>query len=157
VIDSSVTPSCPPVDSARDRRQAQQLTPSSSPREERIRGQVRLVLYSPQRERLLPERRREWRQPFPYPVHLTPVDPDGKRLVDEMQVVIGKHLSELGFDFYHYQPLPQRRAVVSFELSPDNWTALLIDLTWCRFSRHGLYDSGGKFLEVTQPLSPPAV
>ena len=33
------------------------------------------------------------------------------------------------------------------------WFAFLIDLKWCRFTRHGWYESGGRFLEsVASPM-----
>ena len=28
------------------------------------------------------------------------------------------------------------------------WIGLLLELTWCRFTRHGRYDNGGRFLAV---------
>jgi hypothetical protein len=98
------------------------------------------------------ERRREVRQPFPYPVYLTPLDA-GSPEVDRTIAVIGKHLSEHGFDFYHREPLADRQVIASFDGGSLGWIALVLELTWCRFSRHGWYDNGGRFIALaTSPL-----
>jgi hypothetical protein len=98
------------------------------------------------------ERRCETRYPFPYLVHLTPVDEDGSLLQSETVVVVGKHLSERGLGFYHPKPLPYRRVIASLE-SNGRWLGFLLDLTWCRFTRQGWYESGGRILEsVLSPM-----
>lgn len=94
------------------------------------------------------ERRLEKRHAFPYPVYLTPVGRDGLTASGDTIVVLGKHLSERGFDFYHRDPLPFRRAIVSFETGRGKWLGVLLDLSWCRFGRHGWYDNGGRFLSI---------
>ena len=43
-------------------------------------------------------------------------------------VVVGKHLSENGFGFYHRATLPYRRMIVSLECRNSQWIAFLIDL-----------------------------
>ncbi len=116
--------------------------------EHAIRERVQRVLAGAQVARRGMEQRRERRHPFPYPVYLTPVGRDGATSVGKTLVVLGKHLSELGFDFYHRAPLPYRRAIVSFETACGVWTGVLLDLAWCRFGRHGWYDNGGRFLAV---------
>ena len=99
------------------------------------------------------ERRRETRYPFPFLIHLTPVGEDGATPCGESLVVAGKDLSERGLGFYHPQPLPYRRMIASLEGPRGNWFGFLIDLTWCRFTRQGWYESGGRFLEtVNSPL-----
>ena len=98
------------------------------------------------------ERRHETRYPFPYLVHITPVAADGVTVQGETVVVVGKHLSEQGLGFYHPKPLPYRRVIASLE---DNgrWLGFLIDLKWCRFTRQGWYESGGRILEsVPSPI-----
>ena len=98
------------------------------------------------------ERRCEQRYPFPHLVHLTPVGEDGLTPQGESIVVVGKHLSERGLGFYHPRPLPYRRMVASIEAN-GHWIAFLIDLNWCRFTRQGWYESGGRFLQsVLSPL-----
>jgi len=108
--------------------------------------------------RLLPprtalERRQSGRFPFPFLIRLTPVDEVTLSPVDEPMVVVGKDLSEKGLGFYHQPPLPYRRAVVTLEDSAGRSVSLLIELSWCRFTRHGWYDSGGRFLRIMQPLA----
>ena len=94
------------------------------------------------------ERRRQARYPFPYLVHLTPVSDDGITPEGNTLVVVGKHLSERGLGFYHAEPLPYRRMIVSVETGGPGWTSFLIDLTWCRFTKQGWYESGGRFLQA---------
>lgn len=94
------------------------------------------------------ERRRETRHPYPYPIHLTPLDAAG--LPDALRtfVVIGKHLSSHGLDFYCRQPLPERRIIASLDCGREGWIGLVLELAWCRFGRHGWYDNGGRFIAV---------
>jgi hypothetical protein len=96
----------------------------------------------------LPERRRQERFPYPRLVHLNPVAADGQTPLGGGLVVAGKHLSERGLGFYHPTPLPYRWVVASLEKGPDEWLSLLLDVSWCRFSRRGWYESGGRFLRT---------
>ena len=98
------------------------------------------------------ERRHDSRYPFPCLVHLTPVGRDGVTPEGETVVVVGKHLSEQGFSFYHQTPLPHRRMIASLECRKGHWLGFLMDLNWCRFTKDGWYESGGRFLETA--LSP---
>ena len=100
----------------------------------------------------LTERRRENRYPFPYLVHLTPVAEDGISPEGKTLVVVGKHLSERGLGFYHPRPLPYRRMIVSLESGDGECLGFLIDVSWCRFTKQGWYESGGRFLQSV--LSP---
>jgi hypothetical protein len=100
----------------------------------------------------LMERRRDNRYPFPCLVYLTPVAADGHTPVGEPVVVVGKHLSEKGLGFYHTKPLPHRRMIASLEGGRGRWFAFLMDLSWCRFTKGGWYESGGRFVETA--LSP---
>jgi hypothetical protein len=121
---------------------------------QRLRDEVQRILAGAQSSLRSSERRREKRYPYPYPVYLTPVAKDGVTPLGETLVVLGKHLSEQGFDFYHREPLPYRRAIVSFETPRGHWIGVLLDLSWCRFGRHGWYDNGGRFLGlVRSPLA----
>jgi hypothetical protein len=94
------------------------------------------------------DRRNERRYPYPYLVRLIPVDRDGTVLHGEAVVAVGKHLSDRGIGFYHPKPLPHRHMVVSLETSDGTGSAFVVDLGWCRFTREGWYESGGKFLDV---------
>lgn len=118
-----------------------------------VRDCVRRALCGPQAPYKGPERRREQRHPYPYPIYLTPVARDGVTPAAETIIVVGKHLSECGLDFYCHQPLPYRRVIASLECGPDAWTGLLLELTWCRFTRFGWYDNGGRFLRLA-PVQP---
>lgn len=121
--------------------------------EERLQDAVTQVLHGLNSKTILRERRRDKRFAFPRPIHLTPVD-DTDRPVGETIVVLGKHLSEGGLDFYHEAPLPYRRAVASIETGAGQWVSLSMVLTWCRFTRHGWYENGGRFLEVVETPLP---
>ena len=101
------------------------------------------------------ERRRDQRYPFPHLIHLTPVGEDGITPEGQSVVVVGKHLSERGVGFYHPKPLPYRRMIASLEAGAGVWMAFLIDLSWCRFTKEGWYESGGRFLQVVpSPVGP---
>ncbi|MFP8871055.1 MAG: hypothetical protein VCB43_06330 [Myxococcota bacterium] len=96
------------------------------------------------------ERRRAKRHPFPYPVRLTPVDARGNA-TDETIIVLGKHLTSCGLDFYYQHAVSHRRVVATFDCEVNQRAELLMDLTWCRFSGHGWYENGGRFLSVVNP------
>jgi hypothetical protein len=98
--------------------------------------------------RLAPERRRWTRYPFPYLILLTPVEDDDLTPAGSPIVVVGKHLSECGMDFYHPQPLPHRRMVASLEKPDGTWLSLVVDINRCRFTREGWYESGCRFLQL---------
>ena len=116
--------------------------------EDSVRSRVNGLLTSLYPRTPANERRCEQRYPFPYLIHLTPVAEDGIEPSGETVVVVGKHLSERGLGFYHPQPLPYRRMIVSLEVGNGAWMGFLIDLTWCRFTKQGWYESGGRFLQV---------
>jgi hypothetical protein len=120
--------------------------------DDEIRTQVWGLLTNLYPRNDLVERRRGSRYPYPCLVHLTPVKADGITSEGETVVVVGKQLSEQGFSFYHQAPLPYRRMIASLENSRGNWLGFLMDLNWCRFSRGGWYESGGRFLQTA--LSP---
>lgn len=100
------------------------------------------------------ERRREHRHPFPRLVHLTPVGADGITPEGETIVVVGRDLSEHGLGFFHTKPIPYRRMIASIQAPNEQWIGFLIDLRWCRFTRQGWYESGGRFLQsVLSPIN----
>jgi len=113
-----------------------------------VRGQVWALLAALYSRTGVVERRRDWRYPYPYLAYLTPVGDDGVTPQGETVVVVGKHLSERGFGFYHREPLPYRRMILSLETAAGARLGFLIDLSWCRFTRHGWYESGGRFLQA---------
>lgn len=113
-----------------------------------IASSVRSALFAVEPFRKGTERRKESRHAYPYPIHLTPLAASGQPEVLRTFVVIGKHLSPHGLDFYFRLPLPERRVIASLDGGREGWVGLLLELTWCRFSRHGWYDNGGRFLAV---------
>jgi hypothetical protein len=118
-----------------------------------LQGQVWGLLSSLYPKVDILERRRETRYPFPQLVYLTPVGDDGHSPCGEGLTVVGKHLSQRGLGFYHTKPLPYRRMIASLE-SGNGWVGFLIDLNWCRFTKQGWYESGGRFLQaVESPLT----
>jgi hypothetical protein len=45
--------------------------------------------------------------------------------------------------------------IVSLEVGADAWLGFLIDLSWCRFTKQGWYESGGRFRQVVNsPIGP---
>lgn len=121
--------------------------------DDEVRAQVWGLLTTMYPRNDLVERRRDSRYPFPCLIHLTPVGDDGVTPEGETVVVVGKHLSEHGFGFYHQAPLPHRRMIASLECGRGRWVAFLIDLSWCRFTKGGWYESGGRFLQsILSPM-----
>jgi len=138
----SVPPANPPID-------------RSPLPDDDVRVQVGGILGGLYRQNSAPEQRGEARYPYPYLVHLTPVGEDGVTPCGEPVVVVGKHLSERGFGFYHPKPLPHRRMIVSLETAGGTKLGFLIELSWCRFTRHGWYESGGRFRQTVPPPDAP--
>ncbi len=100
------------------------------------------------------DRRREPRFPYPHLVYLTPLAEDGISPQGSNIVVAGKQLSENGLGFFHQMPLPHRRMIASLDQGRGQWLGLVIDLSWCRFTKFGWYESGGRLLEVVDsPLN----
>jgi len=129
------------------------LLPEQGAASDEIRTQIWGLLSMLYPKVSVTERRRETRYPFPSLINLTPVGEDGATPCGESVVVVGKHVSERGLGFYHPKPLPYRRMIASLEGPRGDWFGFLVDLSWCRFTRHGWYESGGRFLEsVASPL-----
>ena len=124
-------------------------TPNSGA-DQQIRRQVQQVLQLIRHRSQGMDRRSDRREPFPYPIYITPVAEDGTAQTNETIVVLGKHLSERGLDFYYQAPLPYRRVIASWECSNGHWLAMVLDLRWCRSNRHGWYENGGRFLQVVE-------
>lgn len=114
--------------------------------EEQIRACVTEILQGVGAKTVVRERRRNRRYPYAYPVYLTPLDerdePAGPTIL-----VLGKQLSDGGLDFYYDEPIPNRRVLVSLEGHGGRSVSLILLLTWCRFTRHGWYENGGRFLK----------
>lgn len=121
--------------------------------DEIIRQQVWGVLVGVYPQGNIVEKRQDQRFPYPHLLYLTPVGPDGHTPIDESVTVVGKTLSERGLGFFYQQPIPHRRMIASLEGSDHLWAGFLIDITWCRFTRYGWYESGGRFIQsVPSPI-----
>lgn len=94
------------------------------------------------------ERRRHQRLAMPVLFQLTPLDTQGAALEDLAITVVGKDLSPRGLSFFHGQPLPYRRAIVSLDHPELGPFAVEVDIRWCRFARPGWYESGGRLLRA---------
>ena len=120
--------------------------------EDEVRKQVWGLMSAIYPKREILEKRHENRYPFPYLIHLTPLADDGVTPMGESISVVGKHLSERGLGFYHPKPLPYRRMIASLECN-GRWLGFIVDLKWCRFTKQGWYESGGRFLQsVPSPI-----
>ncbi len=126
----------------------EEVPPASVASDDPVRQQVWRILAGLFPRHKTVERRGDQRFPYPYLVYLTPLGEDGVSPAAESIIVIAKHLSERGLGFYHQQPLPERRMIVSLPTQDATWVAFLIDITWCRFTQHGWYESGGRFLQA---------
>lgn len=128
------------------------IPPTAQPYEhesdQRIRSQVQQLLQLFHHRSLVTDRRFDRREPFPYPIHITPIAADGSPELNETIIVLGKHLSERGLDFYYQAPVPHRRVIASWECADGHWLAMILDLRWCRSNRYGWYENGGRFLQV---------
>ena len=122
--------------------------PYENESDQRIRSQVQQLLQQFRHSSPAADRRFDRREPFPYPIHITPISGDGSPDLDGTIVVLGKHLSERGLDFYYQDPIPHRRVIASWECSNGHWLAMVVDLRWCRSNRFGWYENGGRFLQV---------
>ena len=116
--------------------------------EEGIRRGVHAILGSTFADWQLGERRCQQRYPYPYLVHLTPVGGDGLTTIGETVVVVGKHLSAGGLDFYFPEPLPYRRMIAALESREGRRWGFLLELSSCRFTASGWYVNGGRFLRT---------
>jgi len=98
------------------------------------------------------EQRGEQRYPFPCLIRLVPIGGDLPQ--GEPVTVVGKHLSLGGLGFFHPEPITARRVVVWLERPDGQQVELLMELTWCRFTTSGWYESGGRFLRLVRDNEP---
>lgn len=94
------------------------------------------------------EQRNSARFDYASPVYLTPLDAKGRPLFEDSFGVLGRQISEKGFDFFHKDPIPHQFVIASFEYSPSRWVGIKMKLKWCRFAKHGYFENGGEFLET---------
>ena len=116
--------------------------------DENIRRQVWSLLAGLYPHGSSTERRAVQRFAYPQLLYLTTTLADGHSPSDTTLVVVGKTLSEGGLGFFHREPLPERHVIASLPNHEREFVAFLLDITWCRFTTMGWYESGGRFLEV---------
>jgi hypothetical protein len=94
------------------------------------------------------ERRQYGRIALPMVLEVTPLDQTGQPLKHLALQVVGKDISPRGISFFHERPLPHRRAIVNFEHPEVGQFCLEVDVTWCRFTSPGWYQSGGRLIRT---------
>ena len=99
------------------------------------------------------ERRHDDRIAIPVLFRMTPLNSDRQPLVQDQAIVVGKNISRRGVSFYHEHAITHRR--VTIELADPNvgTFAAEVDITWCRFTRPGWYESGGRLIRTVMPGS----
>jgi hypothetical protein len=110
------------------------------------------------------ERRHDDRVAIPVLFRLTPFDAERQALEQQASIVVGKNISRRGVSFYHEKPIAHRRALIELADPSVGSFVAEIDITWCRFTKPGWYESGGRLLRTAAPLGdsstmeePPAV
>jgi hypothetical protein len=94
------------------------------------------------------ERRQFGRIALPLVLQVTPLDQTGQPLEHLSTTAIGKDISPRGISFFHEQPLPYRRAIVTFEHPDVGHFSIEVDVSWCRFTSPGWYQSGGRLIRA---------
>lgn len=102
------------------------------------------------------DRRLYDRVAIPALFRLTPLDMRHGGPAGEALVVVGKNLCQRGIGFFHDRPIPYRRAVIELDQPELGTWAAEIDLQWCRFTKVGWYESGGRVVRVLDRDTPPA-
>jgi hypothetical protein len=94
------------------------------------------------------ERRTRNRVPIPYTFRLTPLDGEGKLLVDETTTIVGKDLSLTGIGFSHDHEIPSRMVVISLDHPKVGRFAVEAEIVWTRPTPIGLYESGCRLIRT---------
>jgi len=94
---------------------------------------------------------RRWhRTGFEKPVVLTPLDDETEEPFGNPILASGRDVSLRGVSFLHIDPLPFRKVAITFPDDHDIPMSVVTCLKWCRFTREGLYHSGGNFLRTIE-------
>lgn len=96
------------------------------------------------------QRRSGHRQLYGGVITLTPWDTQGNQACGASSEVHGKEMSPRGISFTHAEQIPYRHVALQCELAPGMTAVVLTRLKWCRFTKAGVYESGGEFLRVLQ-------
>jgi hypothetical protein len=94
------------------------------------------------------ERRQFGRIALPLVLQITPLDQTGQPLEHLATSAVGKDISPRGISFFHELPLPHRRAIASFEHQDVGRFSVEVDVSWCRFTSPGWYQSGGRLIRT---------
>lgn len=94
------------------------------------------------------ERRHDDRIAIPVLFRLTPLDSNREPIESQAAIVVGKNISRRGLSFFHEQPTPYRRAIIELAQPGLGSFAAEIDVNWCRFTRPGWYESGGRLIRL---------
>jgi hypothetical protein len=97
------------------------------------------------------ERRREHRHPCNLPALLVPLDSQGLSVACVPLEVQVKDISKHGIGISHPDPMPHRLVLLMFETPEKNQRRLVVRLTWCRFKRTDVYESGGQIVRALKP------
>ncbi len=112
-----------------------------------LRARVERILRK-NRRLLSVEHRTVSRWPLPVLLELRPLEREVPAALAIRLVVVGKDLSESGIGFFHDSPIPYRRGIVTFHPSDGASLSVEVDLSWCRFTRMGWYESGGRLIRL---------
>ncbi len=94
------------------------------------------------------------RHEFPYRLKLEPLEGTEEFVAPVTEhFVHGRDISDEGFGFFHEEPLPYKKVLLTAadsRLDRIGLKDLRMELTlrWCRFIRNGLYECGGKITWV---------
>jgi hypothetical protein len=94
------------------------------------------------------ERRHDDRIAIPVLFRLTPLDSDRLPVTSLSAIVVGKNISRRGLSFFHENPIPHRRALIELTHPGIAPFAAEIDISWCRFTKPGWYESGGRLIRA---------
>jgi hypothetical protein len=127
--------------------ESSQCSVTAPPRASSLTEQFRILKQALQRPVAF-ERRQYGRIALPLVLRVTPLDQTGQPLQHLAIQVVGKDISPRGISFFHELPLPHRRAIVDFEHPDVGRFSFEVDITWCRFSSPGWYQSGGRLIRT---------
>lgn len=92
--------------------------------------------------------RKRHRMIFSEKMMLTPICESSHQPTGEPLLIHGYDLSLGGLSFSHSQPLICHTAAITFFQPDHSKVTIATKLNWCRFSRQGIYFSGGQFLRL---------
>ena len=94
------------------------------------------------------ERRAGHRVQFCESLSLVPLDDETEEPCGPTARVESRDISLGGISFAHTHPVPNRKVGLSFRLPGGTLVTVIAHLRWCRFTRAGIYESGGEFVRT---------